>query len=203
MDKSKWPQLMKDQYNEEIRKRIRLKERRSYRENSRFKQFKVTEESVFIMLAHEISFTPSLQRLLLRFFPESDSSELCQGGNSLTRARNIFPGYYSDRERIVVMLNQYRISGDFQEFVDWLPFYEERESKKMLHLLLGIFLLDEYLLHLNNSNILELSIVHLERAQCTFQTMQANLAYSSLLAFAYYMDQNFEKSSMTLIKKAA
>lgn len=197
MDKSKWPQWMKDQYNEQIRLRMKALRNERLKDEWRCPQiwrFPLNEENVFSMLAHCFPFNYVLVRILTRFFPVNHSQNLLLSSKYLYESKHIFAGYYSDRERIVVMLNRYRVSENLDEFISWLPFFERKGSLHLIHLMIGVFFLDQYLSDLGNRTLLLVAISHLEKGKGRFRTYQAHLAFSSLIAFGHYMNQEFEDS---------
>lgn len=183
---------MKDQYNTEIRKRNVLKARKSRVEDiknerlfSEIWKYPVEEDNIFSMFAHDFSLHPTLNRVLLKFYPKKLCDEVILG----SQRNSLFPGYYSDRERIVVMLGRYRASGNLEDFINWIPYYEEREAIQLLHLSLGIIGLNECL-SFSDTDLLKISIFYLEKSRSELSSDDATLAHSALMSFSHHMGQS-------------
>lgn len=208
MNKHNWPQHFKDQYNEVIRKRRMLQVVKSAKERliderlcpSMWKM-PINEQTVFSMLAYSFPFNHVILQILRKFFDLSGQTQLLVSSKYLYYSQNVFPGYYSDREKIVMILNRYRSSGDLQDFVKWLPFYADKSSGHLLHLMIGVFYLDQYLTNLKKINYLYISLDHLSKGQKDFENLESRLAFNGLIAFAHYMNQQFEISEDYLQKE--
>lgn len=198
MDKSKWTQKMKDQFNEEIRKRalhkFRTDKMRDEWLSPQIWKMPLTEANVFGMLAYTFPFNHVILKILQRFYKKMGAKKLLLSSRYLFESHKIFPGYYSDRERIVVMLNRYRSNGNIEEFVKWLPFNQDQSFSHLIHLMIGVFFLDQYLSQLNNQKLLTIAISHMEKGKGKFKSVEAHLAFSSLIAFGHYMNKEFENS---------
>jgi hypothetical protein len=194
MDKSNWPQAWKDQYNFVITQRARMKRINDEWKCPKIWKFSLTEENVFALLGHCFPFNHVIKNIICRFYQKCNSKSLLVSSKYLYEARKTLPSYYSDRERIVVQLNKYLITGNLDQFVQWLPFYSEKKCSHLIHLMIGVFFLDRYLENLENDSLLKISITHLERGKSSFSTAEAHLVFTSLIAFAHYMNREFEHS---------
>lgn len=194
MNKSEWPQTWKDQYNSELAKRLRKKRFQEEWRCPDIWKFSLTEENVFALLGHCFPFNHVIKKIICRFYKKTDSKQLLVSRRYLYETRKAFPAYYSDRERIVVQLNKYLMTGDLEQFVHWLPFYEEGKSAHLINLMIGVFFLDRYLENLEKESLLKIALVHLERGQASYRSPEAHLAFTSLIAFGYYMNKDFEHS---------
>lgn len=194
MDKSKWPQAWKDHYNFVITQRARKKRIDDEWTCPEIWKFSLTEENVFALLGHCFPFNHVIKKIIGRFYNKCDSKNLLVSRRYLYETRKTFPAYYSDRERIVVQLNKYLMTGDLEQFVQWLPFYSEQKCSHLIHLMIGVFFLDRYLENLENESLLKISLTHLERGQTSFRSTEAHLAFTSLIAFGHYMNQDFDHS---------
>lgn len=185
---------MKDQYNAEIRRRRRVKEALDERYNPCLWQMPLTETNVFSMLAYVFPFNGVIQKILQKYFRREDRRKLMVSSYYLHATQRINPAYYSDRERMIVMLNRYRVTGDLDSFIRWLPFHEDRGSAHLIHMMIGVFFLDHYILNLHRTEVLLIALDHLQRGRKRFVTAEAHLAFNSLIAFAHYMNHEFSVS---------
>lgn len=158
----------------------------------------VSEETVFSMLTHDFEFCPVIRKILEKSYPSKSQTRLLLSAKYLDTTRRIFPGYYSDRERIVVMLNRYLLSRNIREFIKWLPYFEDRKSAHIVRLMIGVFYLDRYLDNLYDKNLLSLTIMHLQKAFRGFKTQEGKTACGGLIAFAHYMNNEFQDSMSVL-----
>lgn len=202
MDKSKWPQSWKDQYNEQIRLRkiaAKLKaireELRDAREFPQIWQFNLNEETVFSLIAYDFKLHRTLNLLLQRFISPGLEDELRLSSSYLFNTEKIFPAYYSDRERAVVMLNRFKASKDMEELFKWVSFFTHQGYHPYLHLLLGVLFLDRYLSQLNQKIWLQEAIQHLRRVGNWVRNHDCQKALSAVQALAWYLNQDFEKAS--------
>lgn len=202
--KQDWPRWMKEQYNEEIRRRRAIKEKRERFLDEQFTpqiwRMPLNETNVFSMLAYIFPFNMVIKKILQKFFRMEDRRNLKLSSSYLQVTQNIFPGYYSDRERIIVMLNRYRVTGDLENFVKWLPFHSDKTSVHLIHLMVGLFFLDQYLNNLSKDEFLIISLSHFQKGQRNFQTIEARLAFHTLIAFAHYMNRDFQVSRLRIVE---
>lgn len=201
MDKSKWPQEWKDQYNSVITKRLRKERQLNEWRCPEIWRFTLNETNVFAMLGHCFPLNRTLKRIITRFFKRADSRQLLISSRYLYEARHVFPAYYSDRERLVVQLNKFQQNSDLDELVNWLPFYHEAGKLHLVHLMIGVLFLNEYLSHLHRKPLLESALYHLKKARYNYETHDGHLAFTSLIAFGHYMHQDFE-TSLTYLDQA-
>lgn len=94
------------------------------------------------MLGHCFPFNRTIKRILGRFYHPNTCKELLVSSRYLYESRRVFHAYYSDRERIIVQLNRYLERGDIEQFIKWLPFYEQKSHLHLIHLIIGVFFLD-------------------------------------------------------------
>lgn len=199
--KQDWPQYMKDQYNLEIRRRRNIKKILDDRYCPQIWTLPLNETTVFSTLAYVFKFNYVIERILQKFFGPEDRKRLLLSEKYLQLSRHIFPGYYSDRERIIVMLNRYQLTGDLEGFVKWLPFHKDKGNFHLVNLMLGLFFLDQYLNNLRREELLSISLSHLVKGQSRFKTIEAKLAFNTLIAFARYMNQDFQGSKLHIVNE--
>jgi hypothetical protein len=201
MDKSKWPKAWKDQYNNVIQRRRALftaqEKRDEYKDRSSFPQIwkrECDEESIFSFIAYNFPLQDVLSKLLQQFITPDKKEDLRLGGSYLFHTKKIFPGYYSDRERIIVILNRFKDSEDFTELDYWLEFQSPQKTHPYANLLMGVLFLNEYLLNLKEDVWLHRAIFQLEKVKPTLKNENATLTLNAVLAFSYYMTNEFDKS---------
>lgn len=198
MDKSKWPQAWKDQYNAVITARLRKQRQQDEWRCPEIWKFTLNEKNVFAMLGHCLPLNLVLKKIITRFYKRADSRQLLVSSRYLFEARNVFPAYYSDRERLVVQLNKFQQNQRIDDLLHWLPFYEDRSKLHLIHLTLGVLILNEYLSRLDEERLLVSALHHLEQAKSQYETPEGHLAFTSLIAFGHYMHQDFEGSLLYL-----
>ena len=201
MDKSNWPKSWKDQYNNVIKRRIallRVQEKRDeYIDRSSFPKIwerECDEESVFSYIGYNFPLQDVLSKLLQQFIMPDKKEDLRLGGSYLFHTKKIFPGYYSDRERIIVILNRFKDSGNFEELNYWLEFQSSQKNHPFSNLLLGVLFLNEYLLNLSEDVWLHKAIFQLEKVKPSLKNELSTQTLYAVLAFSYYMSNEFDKS---------
>ncbi len=194
MDKTKWPQYMKDQYNSVIRRRKRIAAVADEIHCPKLHEKEISEETVFGFLAYGCKFHHVINKIFQKYISENHGSTLQVSNVYLYFTRKIFPGYYSDRERMVAMLNRYKQNENFEDFLSWTDYFSSSRYGQYIHLMIGVFILDIYLQNLKNFQRLNLAIIHLEKAQKSFKLEGSKLAFNTLLAFCYYLREDFDSS---------
>ncbi|MBA2404588.1 MAG: hypothetical protein H0V66_07445 [Bdellovibrionales bacterium] len=206
MDKSQWPQEWKDQYNQKIKARRNEKLSRAAKNRiiddiycPRIHEFKIDEQSIFAMLAYHFPLHPVIKNILQRFIDQDYKKALSLSPRYLYETQNIFPGYYSDRERIVAMMNRFKATRDINEFIEWVQFQTNEATFHYLHFLIGIILLDHYLENdCTKNECLDISIHHLEKAAIKFVRDDSKKTSNGLIAFGHYLNRDFERSASYL-----
>lgn len=200
MEKKHWPQAWKDQYNREIDKRNVKAYRRESEDNGLFPriwEFPVTEETVFSLLAYLFPFNHLIVRILREAIPSDFKGELLL--RRKVYCKNLFPGYYSDHERLVIVMNRYREDHDVEDVINWLGYYGKEETpSRYWNLIIGLIFLDLYLKDLRQGNLLTRAIKHLGMVDAWVENEDSKYATGSLLAFCYYMNQDFDESLICL-----
>jgi hypothetical protein len=206
MNFNDWPTWKKDQYREENSKKIlrqRFKQRREEVLDERLTpaiwKFPLNERNVFKMLAYTFPINETITKILQRFFTPEGHRTLLLSSRYLFESKKISPFYYSDRERIVVMLNRLRATEDYHEFVNWLSFQKTKQNQHLLFLIGGVIFLDQYLDNLDSEHLLNTAIKYLYKAHHRHESEESSMAYSSLMAFCLYMKQDF-KGSISYLK---
>jgi hypothetical protein len=201
MDKSKWPKAWKDQYNNVIQRRRALfkaqEKRDEYKDRSSFPQIwkrECDEESIFSFIAYNFPMQDVLSKLLQQYISIDKKENLRLSGSYIFHTKKIFPGYYSDRERIIVILNRFKDSEDLEGLDYWLEFQSPKKSHPYANLLMGVLFLNEYLLNLSEDVWLHRAIFQLEKVKPTLKNENASQTINALLAFSYYMSNEFDKS---------
>lgn len=206
MDKSRWSQAWKDQYNNEIMKRKRMKTAREAKDRvldqiyfPEINRMKVFEESIFAMLAYRFPLNPVISRNKQRFISDEHLKELILSPRYLNDNKKTYPRYYSERERIVVIINRFCGSGNINEFIIWIQFQTDKSTFHYIHLMIGVIFLDHYLDRpFRRDESLDISIRYLEKASFNFSSEESKLTINSLLAFGHYMNREFVKSAAYL-----
>ncbi len=206
MEKSHWPQAWKDEYNTEIRKRKSEKLTITGRERlkdqiyfPRINKMKIDEESIYAMLAYCFPLNPVISRILQRFISNTHMKELILSPRYLFSTQKMCPKYYSDRERIVAIMNRYRVQGNIYEFINLVQFQSDKSTFHYIHLLIGIIFLNHYIDGSSyKDECLLISIRHLEKANRNFEREDSKLTTKSLIAFAYYLFRDFERAGTYL-----
>ncbi len=201
MDKTKWPQAWKDQYNEELRRRRISSDaklaRREIIDRSLFPQlwkYQITEDSVFPLIAYGFPLHRVLKTLLQRFIKHEQVDDLILSSQYLYNTEKICPAYYSDRERSVVILNRFNNNNKWEELFNWISFFSERGHHPHMHLMLGIMFLNKYL-HCTHQDVwLKQSIHHLLRVENWVEREDTRKALSSVQALAHYLNRDFDKA---------
>ncbi len=152
MDKTKWPQAWKDQYNEVIRLRRMHAEIQKAKDakidESLYPQlwrYELSEDTVFPLIAYRFPLHRVLSSVMQRFIKHCQVDELTLSSRYLQNTEKIFPAYYSDRERAVVILNRFKNNEKWEELFNWLSFFSERGHHPHMHLMLGVLFLNKYL----------------------------------------------------------
>ena len=205
MDKSTWPKAWKDQYNNVIQRRRELSKAREkrdvYKDRSSFPNIwkrECDEESVFSFIGYNFPLQDVLSKLLQNYISIDKKENLRLSNSYLFHTKKIFPGYYSDRERIIVILNRFQNSEDFEELDYWLEFQYPKTSHPSANLLMGVLFLNEYLLNLKEDVWLHRAIFQLENVRPIIKQENTILTLNALLAFSYYMSNEFDKSVIYL-----
>ena len=201
MDKSKWPKAWKDQYNNVIQRRralFKAKEKRDeYKDRSSFPQIwkrECDEESLFSFIGYNFPLQDVLSKILKKYISIDKKENLLLSNSYLFHTKKIFPGYYSERERIVVILNRFQDSEDFTGLAKWLEFQSKATKHPFTNLLMGVLFLNEYLLNLSEDIWLHRAIFQLENVRPIIKQENTILTLNALLAFSYYMSNEFHKS---------
>ena len=205
MDKSKWPKAWKDQYNNVIQRRralFKAKEKRDeYKDRSSFPQIwkrECDEESLFSFIGYNFPLQDVLSKLLQKYISIDKKENLRLSNSYLFHTKKIFPGYYSEKERIIVILNRFKNTEDFEELDYWLDFQSKTTKHPFKNLLLGVLFLNEYLLNLSEDIWLNRAIFQLEKVRQIIKQENTILTLNALLAFSYYMSNEFDKSVISL-----
>jgi hypothetical protein len=164
----------------------------------------VSEESVLSLISYHMPLRPVIARLLQKFIDPESKSSLLLSGHFLGKIRSAFPGYYSDKEKTILLLNQFLTEKkNWEASFKWILYLDERKEHPYVHLLLGIALLDQYLHRLDQEIWLTESIKHLERALPYFEMEESKKTLRALLAFGYYMMEEYDASSQVLKEEAS
>lgn len=194
MDKTKWPQEWKDQYNKVIRERRKAAALRDAREFPTLWQYQLSEDTVFPLIAYRFPLHRVLERLLQKFIKNQQSCELLLSSRYLYETNKIHPGYYSDRERAVVILNRFDNNQKWEELFYWLSFFSERGHHPHMHLMLGILFLDKYLNSTHQEIWLTQSIHHLRRVENWVEREDSQKALNAIQALAHYLNRDFDRA---------
>jgi hypothetical protein len=205
MDKSNWPKSWKDQYNSVIQRRrmtalVRAKraEITDAKEFPSIWRFNVTEETIFAFVAYNFPLESTLKKLIQSYITYEKEDEIRLSSRYLFNTEKIFPGYYSDRERLVVLFNRFKDTRQMSELQKWIDHSDREEDSGYIHLLFGILLLNEFLVNLKAEETLLSAIHHLSEALSTTRESSPLKALNAVLAFAHYMNRDFESSIRTL-----
>lgn len=201
MDKTKWPQALKDQYNEEIRQRRMRASIQNAKDNilhaHEFPQIwnlNLSEETVFPFIAYEFPLHRVLENLLQRFIPTGMERELRLGEKYLRNTRNAIPAYFSDRERATVILNRFQNNDEWEELFHWISFFSARGNHPHMHLMLGIIFLDKYLRHSKHEVWLQQSIHHLKKVENWVEREDSRKALAAVQALGFYLNRDFNRA---------
>jgi hypothetical protein len=206
MNKSQWSHAKKKQYNSEVSRLAQRDRSEEYKHrildrvvnpNLAFRD--LTEETYFAALADNFPLHRVLRKILNRYIESETGKELRATSKYLYVTRNIFPGYYSDKERIIALLNRYRSKVNLFEVIEWSEFQTDPETFHYIHFLVGLIAFDNYLEFYEEGrstkpHCLEVAIHHLQKAKSGFRHSSAVLATNGVLAFAHYMNQDFSAS---------
>jgi hypothetical protein len=201
MEKSKWPQAWKDQYNEVIRQRKlsdRLQQEKQAKLDAReFPQLwhlHLSEDNVFPLIAYDFPLHRVLTNLLQRFIKPGAEHELRLSSRYLINTRKVCPAYYSDRERAVVILNRFQNNQEWEELFHWVSFFSERGYYPHMHFMLGVIFLDKYLHQTHQDIWLKQSIHHLRKVENWVEREDSRKALSSVQALAFYLNRDFDRA---------
>ena len=201
MDKSNWPKSWKAQYNSVINRRRALSvvktKREEIIEEITFPQIwkkEISEEAIFSFVGYNFRLERNLAKLIQSYVAPDTKELLRLSENYLNRTDSVFPGYYSDRERVIVILNRFRESKSIDGLCKWIEFSSSEGNQGYNHFLLGVLNLNEFLVSLCEGNLLSNAIIHLSRARDGFQEERSLEAIRAVLAFAHYMNNDFNKS---------
>ncbi len=162
------------------------------------------DEEVFSFIAHSLPLSEVIYEILARYVDDSKRFELSLSSRYLNNTRKIFPGYYSDKERTVVLLNRFKNEKrNWSELFYWVGFLSERKRHPHVHFLLGVLFLDQYINNLGQNIWIEKSISQLIKSQKHITHPECQKALRALLAFAHYMNQDYETSMEELVGEAA
>jgi len=168
----------------------------------------ISEESVFALLSYHMPLRPVLIKLMQKFIDEEKKNELLLSLHFQGRTRGVFPGYYSDKEKTLLLMNQFLDERKKWEGpLRWISYLDERREHPFVHLILGVALLDQYLLRLHQEIWLKEGLKHLKIALDYMERDESRKAIKALLSFGYYMKEEYEASAQFLgteaLKKAA
>ena len=191
----------KNQYNQEIRRRYAVQQAQSRIEtlsNPKLSEIPLTEENVFGMLAHFFPVNHLIIRILKQSVSPVQVKSLLLSWGQVFKLQTVFPAYYTDREKIILLLNHYRFHRDVDKLLEFLYYSEEETQNCYWRLIIGLIFLDLYLDNLHSEYLLERSIYQLGEVDKMVHREDSRKAVGALLAFCYYMQKDFEKSSMCL-----
>ncbi len=168
----------------------------------------ISEESVFALISYHMPLRPVLIKLMQKFIDEEKKNELLLSLHFQGRTRGVFPGYYSDKEKTLLLMNQFLDERKKWEGpLRWISNLDERREHPFVHLILGVALLDQYLLRLHQEIWLKEGLKHLKIALDYMERDESRKAIKALLSFGYYMKEEYEASAQFLgteaLKKAA
>jgi hypothetical protein len=199
--KSQWPKAWKNQYNQVVRKRkqsAKTKAQKDYLLEKRiFPQiwnFQDDEESVLSFIAYNFFIQDVISKLLKKFISPEKKDNFRLSGEYLGHVDKICPGYYSHRERIVVILNRFNDVKYIDELSYWVEFQSSEQDHPLTDLVLGMLYLNAYLNNLDHEILLHKSILHLSKAEPVIKKEASKNALKAVLAFSYYMSRDFDKS---------
>lgn len=198
---SRWPQAMKDQYNEEIRKRRTRELLRIKADEIKYISWgslTLTEESVFSMLAHFFPLNHLLVKILQQCVSETVGKTILLSWKQVHLIDRTFPGYFSDKEKIIVLLNHYRFYNETGKLCELISHSSEEKEHRFWKLIFGFIFLDLYLNDLKSQTILEKAIDQLSKVQSLLIMKESQSIVSAVLAFCYYMQSDFKKSEQCL-----
>lgn len=198
---AKWPQALKDQYNEEIRKRKTMELLRIKADEIKhisWGSLSLTEESVFSMLAHFFPLNHLVIRILKQCVSETDGKTILLSWKQIHFLDRTFPGYFSDKEKIIVLLNHYRFYNDTGKICDLISHSSHEKEHRYWKLIFGFIFLDLYLSNLNSTTMLDKAIDQLSKVQPLLIMKESRSVVSAVLAFCYYMQSEFKKSEQCL-----
>lgn len=198
---SKWPQSWKDQYNREIRKKNEISRREMRTEDITYPKLSdmpLTEESFFSTLAHFFPVNHLIIRIMRDSISQSTAKDLLLNWGQVWEYQSVFPGYYSDREKIILLLNHYRFKKDKEKLLELLHYSDEETHNHFWRLIIGLIFLDMYLQDLKSEYLLDRSIFQLGEADLIVEREDSHQTLGALLAFCYYMKKDFSKSMICL-----
>lgn len=199
--KSNWPQIWKDQYNYEIQRRKAVLQSR-YRADEiahpKLWDMELTEENFFSYLVLFFPANHLIIRILRQSVSQTEVKNLLLSWGQVYQLQAVYPAYYSDREKIILLLNHYRFKRDIDKIVELIHFFEEDSQSCYWKLFIGLIFLDLYLNNLEAENLLDSSISHLGDVDRLVKREESQKAAGALLAFCYYMKKEFQKSSLCL-----
>lgn len=161
------------------------------------------DEEVFSFVTYCLPMSEIIYEILSRYIDENKKFELRLSSRYLNKTKNIFPGFYSDRERIIVLLNRFkRDDRNWDELFYWIGFLSKKKGHPYMHFFLGILFLDQYIQKMDQEIWIQKSISQLSKALRHIKHTECRKALGALLAFAHYLDNDFD-TSMKIVKEAA
>lgn len=188
--------------NRRLLKKLKLKQKSNYLKEREFPHIwkaKWDLDQLLSMILKDISLHRALSRVILESFRplKSNSCTLNLSQKYLHNTKNILPSYYSDRERIIVIINRYNSESFDENLIYWSNFFCKKDSSTEIQLVLGILLLDHSLKKDLNREKIKDSISYIESANSRRQPIKYKHLNSAILAFAYYLIDDLEKSLKT------
>jgi hypothetical protein len=201
-NRNEWPREWKDQYNKVLRARKSAKSKVSWvdqkREESLFPQIwqmELNDEAFFSYLAYSFPLDEVLSKLLQKFIGPKKKDFLKLSWSYLEATQKVTPVYYSERERIVVLLNRFKSPDrDWDQLFNWLSFSAPGTQHPYAHLFLGVLFLDHYLRHLDQEAWLIKATSHLKLVERTLELEECIHASRALLAFSFYLKREYASS---------
>lgn len=201
-DFSRWSQAQKDQYNSEIRRRNEIEIRKlrlDEIENVSWSSMNLTEETVFSMLAYFFPVDHLILKIIRQSLGEEADKSLLLSWKQIHQMKHVFTGYYSDREKVILMLNHYVHCQDLKKVFEVLSYLENQEENRFAKVIIGVILLDAYLGDLKSTGLLDKTVAVFENVRALMSTQKSHTILDSLLAFCFYMKKDFAKSRSLLL----
>lgn len=150
-------------------------------------KIKLTDQEVFSFFYYVYPVHPVIRKVLEN--TSSVRSSECRIPLSVKyiwKAKGIFPGYYSDNERLIIMIAKYIWDQQIDEFDSWLKFFSNTSDQRIVQFLLGIIALNDYLKSGSGESLLLSAQFHFSRAS---KSDPDNRTFKAMFYFSSYMRQ--------------
>ena len=108
-------------------------------------RIEIHEKSVLNFMVKYFPLQAGLKNFLVKYFKLDLKSDLLLSNKFIYSNKKILRSYFTDREKLLMAINLYRLSHFRQDLLTWLDETESAREKSMAHMILSIMYISDLL----------------------------------------------------------